>query len=786
MGALNRKLLRDLFRLRGQVIAIALVIGSGTALLTMSLSTQTSLRTTTDAFYDRAAFAEVFAGAKRAPERLAERIRTIPGVQAAETRIRSLATLDVAGMAEPIMGQLVSLPPEGLPLMNRLTLRSGRLPSPNRPDEVVLHEPFAESHRLGPGDSLRILMNGRLRTARVVGTALSPEFVYAIGPGMLVPDESRYGIIWMGRDALAAAYDLDGAFNDVTLSLLRGVDPEAVIDRLDDLLEPYGGDGAIARADQISNWFLMNELDQLGTMATILPAIFLSVAAFLTNTVLARLIAMERREISLLKAFGYSNYQIAAHYGGMALIIAAIGVALGFGVGLALGRYNTQVYSEMFRFPFLHFRLSGSELTISAGVSAGAALFGALFAIRRAIALPPAEAMQPPAPEVFRTAVLPPGLARRLDNPTRMILRQVLRTPIRSALTTFGTALAVAVLVMALQWPSVISHLVYSYYADTQRQHLTVGFFEPLAARARHALRHLPGVLDVEPMRLVPVDFAHGRASHRGSITGLPLDGRQQVIFDVRGWVVPTPRGGVVLGSALADKLGVDVGDRITANIRIGPRRQVELSVVGLFETNIGTPAMMNLDALNLAVDDDGAFEFANLVVDPAESERLYAALKAAPTVSAVLIKQSAIDKFHETVGETMLVFVSFFVAFACALAMGVAYNGARVAVSERGRELATLRVLGFTRREIAYILLGETALLTFLALPLGCVAGIGLIRLMNQAFETELFRVPFVLFPSAFGEAVLAVAIAVAASGLLVRRRLNRLDLIAVLKTRE
>ncbi|MEQ9124117.1 MAG: FtsX-like permease family protein [Alphaproteobacteria bacterium] len=784
--ALDRKLLRDLWRLRGQATAVALVVASGVALLVMSLSAVSSLRATKDAFYDRYGFADVFAAVKRAPERLGERIAAIPGVRAAETRIAAFATLDVADMAEPVIGQLVSLPERSGGGLNRLALRSGRLPDPARPDEVVLHEPFAEAHGLGLGGGLRVLMNGRLREVRVVGIALSPEFVYAIAPGMLMPDEARYGVVWMNRDALAAAFDLDGAFNSVTLALLRGADPAEVIDRLDPLLERYGGTGAIARKDQISNWFLENELQQLKTMATILPTIFLAVAAFLTNTVLARLIAMERREISLMKAFGYSNFSIGGHYAGMAAAMAAIGVVVGWAAGLGLGRYNTEVYSQLFRFPFLHFRPSAAEFAISAGVSLGAALFGALWAVRGAVALPPAEAMRPPAPENFRSARLPRWLARRLDNQTRMILRQILRAPVRSSLTVGGVALAIAVLAMAMQWSGTITHLVESYFEDTQRQDISVGFFDPLPNEAKAALARLPGVLRVEPMRQVSAEISYGRVTHRGAVTGLTPDAILQVVDDVRGWTLPVPEGGVALGSTLAEKLGVDVGDRVEVRVLEGARKRLELQVAGVFETNIGTPAYMELELLNRAIAEPARFTQANLLIDKSRADELYRALKGSPVVASVVVKQSAIDKFYDTLGETLLVFVSFFVVFAGALAIGVAYNAARIALSERGRELATLRVLGFTRGEIAYILLGETAVLTLVAAPIGCLAGAALIWLMSRAFATELFRVPYATDPSAFGWAVLIALAAAAGAALLVRRRLDSLDLIAVLKTRE
>jgi len=786
MRALDRKLLRDLRRLRGQVVAVALVVASGVALLVMALSSLSSLRATAEAYYDRYRFAEVFATLDRAPERLAERIRDLPGVQAAETRISAFTTRDVPGMAEPVVAHLVSLPDRGEPLLNRIALRAGRVPEPGRDDEVVLHEPFAEAHGLTVGDSLDVLLNGTLRRVRIVGIALSPEHVYTIAPGMLMPDDARFGVIWMGRKALAAAYDLDGAFNDVSLALLRGADPALVIDRLDPLLARYGGTGAVARADQISNWFLMNELEQLRTIATVLPGIFLAVAAFLTNTVLARLIATERREISLMKAFGYSNRQVGTHYAKLALAMTAVGILLGWGTGAALGRYETALYSEFYRFPFLTYRPSGAEFALSAAVSLAAGLFGAVWAVRRAASLPPAEAMRPPAPESFRGVAVPRGLARRLDSPTRIVLRQVARAPLRAGMSVAGVAMAVGVLVSAMQWWDAIDRLAQSYFADSQHQHVTVGFFEPRAMRARHGLARLPGVLEVEPMRFVPADLSAGRRLHRGALTGLPAGARLQVIDDVRGWTLPVPAGGLVLGTKLADKLGVGVGDTVSVRILEGRRPQLELPVAALHETLIGMTAFMDLAALNRTLGDPPVFGHASLLTDPVHSAALYGKLKEMPGVSSVMVKKSAIDIFYDTLGDTILIFISFFVVFSCALAIGVIYNAARVALSERGRELATLRVLGFTRWEISYILLGEAALLVLAALPLGCVVGVGLILIMARGFETELYRLPVVLHAATFAGAVLVVLAASAVAAALVRRRLDRLDLVAVLKTRE
>jgi len=788
LRALDRKVLRDLVRMRGQVLAVALVIASGVAVLVMSLSTLGALRETTRAYYERYRFGQVFATLERAPETVAERVAAIEGVSTVETRIVRYATLDVAGFAEPVMGQFVSLPARGEPLLNRLALRAGRSVAPGVSDEVVLNEPFAEAHGLRPGDELVAILNGNRRVLQVVGIALSPEFIYSLGPGALMPDDRRFGVLWMNRDTLAAAFDLEESFNSVTLELARGVAPEPVIRQLDRVLERYGGVGAISRADQLSNWFVMNEIEQLATIARVLPTIFLLVSAFLTNMVLGRLIATERPHIGLLKAFGYSEGEIALHYAKLVLGIAGVGAALGFALGSWFGRINTVQYAEVFRFPLLVYRPSGSAFAIAAGLSVVAALAGAAAVVRRAAALPPAQAMLPPAPPVFRrTALSSSRLARWLDQPTRIILRNILRWPHRSVLTATGIAASVALLVMSLQWRDCIDYLAQSYFFEAQRQHLMIGLAQPQASTVVRDMAHMPGVLAVEPMRIVRADFANGSRRHRGSLSGVASQANLQPIFDdVRGRVVEAPPAGLVLSTALAAKLGVAVGDAVWVKILEGRRPEVRLPVVDLVETYIAMPAYIDLGALNRLLKDRPRTEYLNVLVDRNREGALYAELKELPMVSAVMLRQAAIDSFYATIAEHLMVFISMFAALACALGFGVAYNSTRVALSERGRELATLRVLGFTRAETAYILLGEVALLIAAALPAGCLLGRWLTVVMAAMFDTELFRLPLIIEPSTYGYAVLIAVAAAACSAALVGLRVGRLDLIEVLKTRE
>ncbi|WP_034857109.1 ABC transporter permease [Sinorhizobium sojae] len=787
MSSLDRKLLRGLWQLKAQVLAIALVIASGTALLIMALTTIESLEETTTAYYERTRFADVFARTKRAPEYVGRDIAEIPGVRLAETRIVDGGILDMPGYSEPVVAQLISLPEHGPQLLNALVIRSGRLVDPSRPDEVVVSEPFADAHGLKPGDSFDAILRGNKRKLQVVGTALSPEFVYAIAPGGLMPDDERFGVLWMGRDALAAAFDLQSAFNSVTLSLLPDADSRDVIRRLDTLLAPFGGIGAYGRADQTSNWFLQSEIAQQKNMSKVMPTIFLAVAAFLTNMVMARLIETERREIGLLKAFGYGNVAIGWHYAKMVLAIGALGILIGSLLGAWLGHWNTELYTQFYRFPFLLYRPGPDGFMIAGAISLAAALAGSLFAVRRAVRLPPAEAMQPPSPPVYRRSwASRTALADALDEPSRMIVRRIIRWPVRAFLASLGLAMSIAVLIMALQWVDAIDSLVETVFERGQRQDATVAFNDLQPIHTVRDFENLPGVLTAEPYRYVATRIVNRHLVERQGIVGVPQGAILSPVFDNDRGRIEVPPDGLVLSRKLAELLEVETGDTVAVEMLEGRQHRVNLPVVQIFDTYIGTPAYMDMAALNRMAGDGRVVSGLHIRVDPPSRATLLTRLKDIPNVAAVLFRQAAIDTFYKTMGETIFIFIGFFVVFSLTLSVGVTYNSIRIALSERARELATLRVLGFSRWEISYILLGEVGILTWISIPLGGVIGFSLAWYMTSAFETELYRVPLVLRDATYGKAALIALAAALTCAAIVRRRLDRLDLIAVLKTRE
>ncbi len=787
MRALHRKLLRDLWGIRSQALAIALVIASGVTVSVMYVSTFRSLRLTQATYYQRYRFADVFASLVRAPRSLVERIGAIPGVAAVDARVVADVTLDVPGMSEPATGRLISTPAGGSPPLDRLYLRSGRWLAAGRPDEVLVSEGFALAHGLVPGDHLAALLHGRRRRLEVVGVALSPEFVYAIRPGEVLPDDARFGVLWMERRALANAFDMEGAFNEVAVAVGPGASVPEVIDRLDRLLDRYGGRGAIPRALQTSHWYLESEIQGLEVMGTAMPAVFLAVAAFLLDVVMARIVAVQREQIAALKALGYTDREIGLHYVGWGLVVAGVGIAVGVGAGSWLGAGMIRIYNDYFRFPVLTYRLDPAVLVGTVGVALVAAVAGVATAVRRAVRLPPAEAMRPEPPAVYRRGLLETSwLGRLLSAPGRMVLRNLLRRPARALAAIAGIACAGAMMVATLFFYDAFDEVVDVTFRVAQRQDVTVSFVEPVSGEALHEVERLPGVLSAEPLRSVAVRLRHGHRSRQIGLLGLPAAPRLNRVVSRDLRPVKLPPDGLVLSDKLARILGVGAGDVVSVEVLEGERPVRRVRVARVIEEYLGTNAYMEIDALHRMLREGPTLSGAFLAVDAARSDVLYRRLKRLPKVAGVDIKRAAVASFRDTLDETMGLFVAFSVGFAGVIAFGVIYNAARVSLSERSREMASLRVLGFTRGEVATLLLGELAALTVAALPLGMALGRGLAALLVHAYDTELYRFPLIVLPRTYAVAVATVLAAAAVSGAVVRRRLARLDLVAVLKTRE
>ncbi len=787
MRALDRKLLRDVGRLKGQVLTIALVLAGGITSFIALRGTYTSLLRSRDAYYDRQRFAHVFAQLERAPEHIARRLEAIPGVASVQTRVSKEVTLPIEGMPRPASGRLLSLPAVGEPATNAIHLRTGRLPERDRDDEVVLLESFAEAHGLQPGHRVPAVINGKLRRLRVVGVALSPEFIYAVRPGALSDDPARYAILWMSRAALAPAFGLDGAFDEVSLRLQPGASEPAVRAAVDRVLQPYGCDGAIARKDQLSNKIVTGELAQLEALAGMVPTIFLGVAAFLVDMVLGRLITIQRPEIAALKAVGYGNGALRAHFAGLVAVVLLPGSALGVAGGVWLGRIVLGMYADVFRLPDFRFDPSFALVGGAILMSGAAALVGALVAVRAAVRLPPAEAMRPPAPAVYRKTLLERLRLAPLVGPAgMMIVREVERRPVRTLLSAVGIAGALALVVLGRFGLDSLDRYLEATLRREQRHDLAVSFDRPLSPRALRELSAMPGVRQAEGLRAMAVRVRHDQRVRDTVLMGLPANATLRRLVERGGREVPVPADGLLVTSKLGEVLGVRAGDRLELEIREGARPTVHPVVAGFVDESVGLQLYAREDLIARLEGDLGALGAAILTVDPLQSAALEARLRRLPRVIDVSDLRADIGRLRDMNASVMDVWTAVSIVLAATVIFGVVYNNARIALATRARDLGSLRVLGFSGRAIASILIGGMAVEMALAIPLGMWLGRGWGRLFMQSVDQEQFRWEVHVAPSTYLMAAVVGVLASAASALWVRRNVDRLDLIGVLKTRE
>lgn len=787
MQKLDRKLIRDLMQMKGQAVAIILVIAAGVGTFVMSMCAYASLQWSKDEFYREFRFADVFSTARRCPDTMIPRIEEISGVASVDTRLVYDVLLDLPDMSDPATARLISVPSSGQSLLNKVYISRGRMLEPEHTGEVVISQVFADAHRLVPGDRVQAIINGKRQELKIVGVALSPEYVIQVQPGSILPDNKRFGVFWINQRDLESAFDMTGAFNQVALKLAYGNRREEVITQLDRLLKPFGGIGAYDRDQQLSHQFLSDELKQLEGMAKLAPAIFLSVAAFLLNIVTARIVSQQREQIAALKAFGYSSYEVGSHYLNLVLVISFSGTVIGILFGFWMASHMIEMYVEFYKFPQLEFRTNPVAIVSALLLTTTVGILGACLSVRGAIRLPPAEAMRPEPPQSFQATWCERLLPRSLLSPEiRMVIRNVARKPFKAALSVVGIAMAVSVIILGNFSLDAMNYMMEFQFRKAQRQDLTVTFVEPATASVMHEMSQLEGVLDSETVRAVATRIHFLNRSRRIGIMGLVSDPQLYRLLDADERVVAVPEFGIMLNSKLAELLGAGLGDLVTVEVLEDKRPTFTIEVTGLVEEYSGINAYMNKHRLHALLKESSVATGAFLKVDANRIDEVFKALEMRPGVGSVTIKDAVLNSFRDTVAENILVMRSFIILFAVVIAIGVVYNSARISLSERSRDLATMRVVGFTLGEVSIVLLGEIALITVVAVPLGWLIGYALAASMVSGLDTENYRIPLVISRNTFALASVVVIVATLLSGLVVQRRIRQLDLVGVLKTRD
>ncbi|MCW8416822.1 FtsX-like permease family protein [Fluoribacter dumoffii] len=782
--ALNKKLWRDVIKLKSQILTIALVVCSGVSVLIASVNTYISLINAQQEFYSKHHFADIFASLERAPNYLKKRITEISGVSQVETRVVKDVILDLPWMQEPAVGRFISISENNTSGLNQLFLRQGRMPESNRYDEVLVNESFAKTHDLKTGDSIIALLNGHREKLNIVGIVLSPEYVYAIRGEDLLPDNRHFGIFWMDRKALGNAFGMQEAFNDISIKLAPDASEQFVMGQLERIFHSYGLTIAYTRKDQISDRFVTNEIKQQKIIATYIPPVFLIVAAFLLNLVTSRLISKEREQIATLKALGFRDLAIAYHYIKIILIILFLGALGGVSLGAWFGHLMTQLYTEYFIFPEFPYIFSYSAAIIGIFICFLAAVLGTLRAIYQVVNLMPAVAMKPPIPLIYQATWLEKiKFFARLSSSVKMVYRYIFRHLLRTILTCIGIALAMAIVILGLFWQDAIRYLINTQFIMAQREHAVVSFVNPVNKTALMELNKIIGITNSEGYRIVPARFTYQHRHELSSLFGIPEHAQLKILLNKNLKRMTVPPHGLLISEGLAERLHLAVGDKLDMELLEGNKAKAQLKVQGIINDYVGMFAYIEIEALNQLLNEDHLINSAAITVDMRHVANLYKKVKEIPKIGTITFKTAIINTFEETFAKHILVFTTILASFAIIIAVSVVYNNASITLAERARELTTLQVLGFTQGEVSTLLFLNHTFEIVISTPLGVIIGYLLSWSILQLMQTDWFKIPFVIEVKTYIISIMVILFASLISFYIIQRKASHLNLTSVLK---
>jgi putative ABC transport system permease protein len=792
MTPLDRKLARDLLAAKGRLLAIISIIAVGVMCFIYMRSSYYNLKTAQSSYYAQCRMADFWVDLKKIPIAELDALAELPGVAEIQPRIQFYVTVDLPRVEEPLNGLVISVPQQRDGILNNIVMRRGGNFTDRRRNEVIVSDAFAQAHGLYPGQWIHVLLNNRRQELFIVGTAISSEFVYLLAPGRIVPDDKRFGVFYLKHEYAEEAFDFDGAANSVVGRFTAEYQqhPDEVLRRAESVLEPYGVFGTTKRKDQASNRFLSDEIAGLGTFSMIMPVIFLGVAALVLNVLLSRQIDQQRTTIGTLKALGYGDRQIVWHYIKFALAIGAAGSILGSVCGYGMAVWVTSIYAQFYEFPRLANEFYPGTYAIGFVISLVCALVGSLHGARATLRLQPAEAMRPKPPRRGGKVWLERAtrLWASLSFGWRMVLRGVIRNPVRTGVGVFASAMGAALLMCGLMMSAATHYLVDFQYTMVTRSDIDLSLEGERGRDALLEIRRLPGVDRAEPQLAVSCTFIHGPHRRRGGITGLAPDARLTIPRDPQGNPIRVPTTGLAMSRKLATLLDVSVGDQIIVRPTKGLRREVEAPVVALTDGYLGLGVYADIHYLSHLIGEEFAVTGVQLTADPRPEVRteLNRRLKQLPALRAVNAREDVIRNLQEELLDLQNVFIGLVMMFAGVIFFGSILNASLVNLTERTREIATLRVLGYGPWQIGGLFLKESMLVNLLGTLVGLPLGYSLAWLISTLYNTEMFRFPLVSPPSVW---VITIAIAVGFAGLahlVVQRVIFRLDYLEALNVKE
>jgi len=793
MKTLRLKLIRDLYHSKWLLLTITSIIAIGVTCFVSMQSAYHNLDQAKKRYYRQCRMADFWIDLKKAPVSELALLADLPGVAEVHPRIQFSATVDLPNVLKPSNGMVISLPDRRARPVNGIVPRRGHYFTERRPNEVIVNDAFAREHGLMPGDWIHLLLNKRREEFLVVGTGISSEFTYLLGPGELVPDPRSFGVFYIKHTYAEEIFDFEGAANQVVGLLTRDARRKnsETLRRAELLLEPFGVFQVTPLRDQPSNLFLSSEIAGLGAFATVVPAIFLAVAALVLNVLINRLARQQRTVVGTLKAIGYGDWAIFRHFLGFGLTVGVLGGLAGSVLGYLSSALMTWIYRLFFEFPDLRSGFYLYTHAVGISISLVCSVVGCLHGARSMLRLQAAEAMRPEPPRSGHTIVLERwlgGVWRRLSSGWRMAIRSIFRARVRTSAGIFAAAMGAGLLVSGFMMLESSQYLLDFEFRHVSRSDIDLAFESERGRDALAEVRNLPGIDHAEPLLNVACTFVHGPYRRKGGIVGLLPDARLTIPRDTQARPIALPESGIVISRRLASILHVDTGEEITIVPVKGERRPVDVVIARVADSYMGLSAYAGLEYLSRLVGEEFAMNGAQLTTSgrPDDLAQMYRHLKQTPAVRSVVLRRDSIENLQKTLVINQWVLIGMLIVFSGAVFFGSVVNASMVSLAERQREVATFLAMGYDHWRVGGVFLRESILTNMTGTLLGFPVGYLLTVLTAMAYESDLLRLPIVSAPwiwmSTLGLSILFALIAHCT----VQWKIRQMDYVEALKVKE
>ncbi|GAB4128030.1 ABC transporter permease [Thermopirellula anaerolimosa] len=792
VSVLHRRLLRELRGGGMSVVSIVLIAAVGTGCYVAMRSAHRNLSDAKNRYYAQGRMADFWIQLKKVPTDEVARLRTLPWVTEIQPRIRFPATVDLGEGRKPISGLALSLPDTRRPVLNDVVLRMGGYFTPGRRNEVIVNHSFAEAHGLKPGSRFRLLLQGKQEEVVVVGTAMSCEFVYALGPGSIVPDRKGFGIFYLKRSFAEEVFQFEGAANELIGRLSPGghAAVKNVLQQIERMLDDYGVLQTTPLADYPSNNFLTQEIEGLATFGFAVPMIFLVVTALVLNVMMIRRAGQERTVVGTLKALGYSDAVVAGHFLEFSLWIGLLGGLAGCVLGAWMAQSMTSIYQRFYEFPSLVARFHADIHVQAVIVAVACAGLGGWHGTRSVMRLRPADAMRPRPPRTGRVVFLErfPRLWNRLSAAWRIVLRNILRHRVRSGAGVAAGMLGAAVMAMIFSMAEAVDHLMAFHFRWVYRSDLTLGLKDEQSSDVVRELLRLEGVRAAEPSLVMPCVIRFGARERTTALTGITAGAAMTVPREADGRKVAVPPAGLLMSRALARILGAKQGDAVAIRPLRGSREWRVARLAGLMDDYVGTTIYADIDYLRGILKEESAVNRVQMALDPDPQVRrdILFRLKDWPAVQDIIARADIRANLENTLLRNLWLFLSIEILFAGSLFFGAVLNSAIISMTERRQELATLQVLGYSPWQVGGLLARESLVLTLAGIVLGLPLGYALLNHVVHAYQTEVMRIPSTFPPQVWARTVLWGTVFGMASQVIVQRAVHAMPWLEAIKVRE